>query len=146
MEYNFRSLVLWQKARDLSLAIIRTVETLPKNATTDIIARQVVASSASIAANIAEGHGRFSRAAYRNHLSIARGSACETDGWLDLMRGAGYISQETEEELHQRCLELIRLLTSSMKHLQSDQDLPRLREDRQDYFAAEGDIVADSAD
>ncbi len=140
MEYSFRRLVLWQKAQDFSVAVIRAVETLPRSAPADILARQIVASSASIAANIAEGHGRFSRPAYRNHLSIARGSACETDGWLDLLQRAGYLSQETEEDLHERCLELIRMLTFSMKQLQSGS---QLREEVVEYLVDSPDWAGD---
>lgn len=113
--------------------MIRAVEKVPWDRAADVLVRQIVASSASIAANIAEGHGRFSKAAYRNHLSIARGSACETDGWLDIMKRTGYISEGVEKELHEQCLEVIRMLTFGMKQLQPDPGLARLREESEGY-------------
>jgi four helix bundle protein len=38
-----------------------------------------------VPANIAEGYGRYSDGANRNHLSIAGGSLFETQSWLDLL-------------------------------------------------------------
>jgi len=113
-EYSFRNLILWQKAQALTLDIVKLVGPLPNDRVAPVIARQVVRSASSIAANIAEGHGRFTYAAHRNHLSIAKGSACETDGWLDLLRRAGYLTQEAESSLHAACVELIRMLTAKI--------------------------------
>ena len=73
--YNYRNLVVWRQAQDLALEVIKVAGRLPNTGAAAVLARQLVASAASIGANIAEGHGRFSLAAYRNHLSIAKGSA-----------------------------------------------------------------------
>jgi len=116
--YSFRNLALWQRGQELALRVVRLTEQLPNTAAARSIARQVVASSGSIPANIAEGHGRFSVAAYRNHLSIARGSACETATWIDLLSRAGYIDSTAEKELADRCNELIAGLTSQMQALE----------------------------
>jgi four helix bundle protein len=89
--YSYRNLALWQRAQELALGVIKMSESLPKSEAARSIARQVVSSSGSVAANIAEGHGRYSVAAYRNHLSIARGSTAETDSWLDLLARAGML-------------------------------------------------------
>ena len=116
--YSFRNLILWQKAQDLALAAIRVVAALPRDSAAQVIARQLVASAGSIGANVAEGHGRFSLAAHRYHLSIAKGSACETDGWLDLLRRAGFIDADTEGRLHANCSEIIRMLTAKIRDLE----------------------------
>jgi len=112
--------------------VIKVLATLPRDSAAQIIGRQLVASAASIGANVAEGHGRFSLAAHRNHLSIAKGSACETDGWLDLLRRAGYVDADTEGKLHRDCVEIIRMLTAKIRDLERREGLagPRaLRED-----------------
>src|SRR3989304_4783323 len=110
--YGFRSLIVWQKAQELALEVARLVAALPKDAVPSVLGRQIIASAGSIGANIAEGYGRYAAGAYRNHLSIARGSACETDGWLDLLRKAGYIDEQTEARLHDLCMEVVKLLTT----------------------------------
>ena len=112
--HSFRSLIVWQESQELALEIARLVGRLPGDSVASVLGRQVMASAASIGANIAEGYGRYAAGAYRNHLSIARGSACETDGWLDLLRRAGYIDQEMESRLHGLCMEVVKLLTTRM--------------------------------
>ena len=115
--YNYRNLDLWRRAQELAVDVIRLSETLPSSPAGLVLARQVVRSAASIGANIAEGHGRYSLAAYRNHLSIAKGSAAETDSWLDLLSRLGYISSETEQRLHSQCLVILGALTRRMRAL-----------------------------
>jgi len=112
--HSFRSLIVWQESQELALEIARLVGRLPGDSVASVLGRQVMASAASIGANIAEGYGRYAAGAYRNHLSIARGSACETDGWLDLLRRAGYIDQEMESRRHGLCMEVVKLLTTRM--------------------------------
>jgi len=99
-----------------------------------VLGRQVMASAASIGANIAEGYGRYAVGAYRNHLSIVRGSACETDGWLDLLHRAGYIDQEAESRLHGLCMEVVKLLTTRMIGLEKQShSAGRVREEPTRY-------------
>lgn len=117
--YSFRNLALWQRAQELTLKIIRITEALPSTHAAGTVARQVVASAGSVAANIAEGHGRYSVAAYRNHLSIARGSTAETDSWLDLLARAGYITPDIADGLHGDCRTLMAGLTRQMRTLEA---------------------------
>lgn len=117
-EYGYRNLVVWQKAQDLALEIIRLTAALPRNPANDVITRQIVRAASSIAANIAEGHARFTPRAYANHLSIAKGSAAETDSWLDLLQRSGGISPEDERRLHHFCRELMAMLTARMRELE----------------------------
>ena len=138
--YSFRNLILWQKAQDLALAAIKVVAGLPRDNTAQVIARQLVASAGSIGANIAEGHGRFSLGAHRYHLSIAKGSACESDGWLDLLRRAGYIGADTEGRLHADCVEIIRMLTAKILDLERRENRrgsATLRETSPPYMATD---------
>src|SRR3972149_7558503 len=93
--YTYRNLDLWQRAQELAVRVIKLTERFPSTAAASGLARQIVGSAASIGANIAEGHGRYSYAAYRQHLSIAKGSASETDSWLDLLSRLGESTSET---------------------------------------------------
>ena len=116
---SYRNLGLWQQAQHFAQAIVELVDQLPTGRSTDAIARQLVRAATSIAANIAEGHGRFGLPSYRNHLSIAKGSACEADSWLDLLRRLGLLSPHREAELHSRCSSLIAALTRRMRELEN---------------------------
>ena len=117
-DYNFRNLILWQKSQQLTLDVIKLIALMPRTAVADVIVKQIIRSSSSIAANIAEGHGRFTPGAHSNHLSIAKGSACETDGWLDLLRKSGFISADQEQRLHAVCLEIVAMLTAKILELE----------------------------
>lgn len=115
--YNYRNLILWKKAQNLTLAIIRELATMPQDRFVEIVSDQIMRSSCSMGANIAEGHGRFSPGAHANYLSIAKASACETDNFLDLLRRSGHLSPEVEAQLHADCEEVIRMLTSKILDL-----------------------------
>ena len=134
--YSYRNLALWQRAQELALGVIKMSESLPKSEAARSIARQVVSSSGSVAANIAEGHGRYSVAAYRNHLSIARGSTAETDSWLDLLAGAGYMAPDMAGQLHDECELLLGGLTRQMRVLEARlRSQPKaLREEEPSYM------------
>ena len=136
--YGFRSLIVWQKAQGLALEMARLVAALPKDPVASVLGRQVMASAGSVGANIAEGYGRYAAGAYRNHLSIAHGSACETDGWLDLLRRSGHIDVETESKLHDLCMEVVKLLTARMIALDKQRDgAVRVREETLPYRVEE---------
>ena len=134
--YSFRNLALWQRAQELALGVIKMSESLPKSEAARSISRQVVSSSGSVAANIAEGQGRYSVAAYRNHLSIARGSTAETDSWLDLLARAGYIEPDVAKQLHDECELLLGGPTRQMKALEARlRSQPKaLREEEPSYM------------
>ena len=78
---------------------------------------QLVEAADSVGGNIAEGYGRYSQAAYRNHVSIARGSAFEVESWLDLLIRRHYVSEEQGDRLLVQVIEVQRLLTLKMKSL-----------------------------
>jgi len=137
-KYTYRNLIVWERAQALALAVLRIVQRLPNSWGNAVIARQIVASATSVGANIAEGHGRFTPGAHRNHLSIAKGSAAETDSWLDLLRRAGHISDEEEAALHAECQEIMAMLTSKILELQKleREASKQVQEDREMYVVA----------
>lgn len=133
---SFKNLEFWKLARSLAIDVIKLARDFPKDDATRGVTRQLVASTTSIAANIAEGHGRYSKAAYRNHLSIARGSATETENWIDLIAAPGLVSAEQDRELTARCQQIIAALTRAMRRLETDlrsPKAPRIGEESSSY-------------
>jgi four helix bundle protein len=114
---GFRNMLAWQEAQDFADRIVRLVAKLPRNRSADSIGNQLVRAAGSIAANIAEGFGRFSQPAYRNHLSIARGSAYEAESWLDLLIRTEMITKDIGNDLLKQCDYIERLITTRMKAL-----------------------------
>lgn len=137
--YSYSNLLLWQRAQELAYEVIQITKQLPQTWASAVLARQIIAAATSSGANIAEGHGRYSLGAHRNHLSIARGSTAETDSWLDLLRREGLIDIHEEERLHIRCRQLMGMLTTKIKSL-NEQDQggdSTLREQGEQYHVSE---------
>lgn len=129
---DFTRIRLWQDAQELAVAVIGVVSKMQRDRTSDLIANQLIRAAGSVPANIAEGYGRFSQPAYRNHLSIARGSLFEVTSWVDLLHRSKYISTETRDELTAACDNVGRMLTVRMKGL-GDAKRSYIREEKATY-------------
>jgi four helix bundle protein len=112
-------MAMWQESQGFAEQVGRLVVGLKRDRVVDPIGSQLVRSAGSIAANIAEGYGRFSQAAYRNHLSIARGSAFESESLIDLLMRLGYLAREDGDDLMSKCVAIEKMLTVRMKSLGS---------------------------
>ncbi len=117
--YSYRNLDVWQSAQEIAAEIILLLRRVPRDAAVDEITHQLIRAAGSVGANIAEGHGRYTFGAYRNHLSIAKGSACEADSWLDLLRRVDAIGEQQEADLHSRLISLVAVLTSKILSLEA---------------------------
>ena len=137
---GFRKLILWQKAQDLAASVMHELGQLRRHGDADLVRAQLVRAAGSVAANVAEGYGRFSPGAYRNHLSIARGSLFETESWIDLLYRNGHLPEDVAARLTQQCSEVGRLLTKSMRDLASGGGA--VREEAGEYVA--GEALVDS--
>jgi four helix bundle protein len=132
--YTFRQLAMWKRAQELASDVIDIASALPESRSNWIIANQIIRASSSIAANIAEGHGRFSAGAYRNHLSISRGSTAETISWIDLLARRGLISGEHEGVALTKCAELMKMITAAMAGIDRRQvSSKRVGDERAEY-------------
>jgi hypothetical protein len=65
---KYSDLVVWQKAHQLFLDIAEDVERFPNRKAAQVIADQILRSSGSISANIAEGNGRRKGREYEHYL------------------------------------------------------------------------------
>ena len=88
---KFEDLIVWQKAKELSLAIYQVT-------TTGLFSKdyglrdQIRRAAISVMSNIAEGFERYSRQEFKQFLSVARGSVAEVRSQLHLAYGLHYIS------------------------------------------------------
>ena len=116
--YTYRNLDVWNRAQEMAVDVIRLVRRLPRSDdAVRVIARQVIAAAGSVGANIAEGHGRMSRKAYRQYLVISRGSASEVGSWLDLLKRLELLTEDQESPLQDELDSLIGLLTYKIRSL-----------------------------
>ena len=82
MPFAFEKLHVYQKAITFADDVCRLTRDLPRGYF--FLANQLNRAALSIAANIAEGNGRFTKADRRNFFGIARGSVQECVPLLEL--------------------------------------------------------------
>jgi four helix bundle protein len=83
----------------------------------DTVGKQLVKASDSIAANIAEGYGRYHYKENKNFCYFARGSLEETKTWLRKSMRRGLINQTKHQELFDIVKKLPKLLNSYIKSI-----------------------------
>ena len=79
---------------------------------------QIRRSAVSVAANIAEGHGRESTQTFVQHLRIAQGSLKELETHLLLSERVGVIKDSSGGPLLERCQDIGKMLRSLIRSLQ----------------------------
>ncbi len=113
MPFTFEKLHVYQKAVDFTDMICRLTERFPRGY--GFLVDQLNRASLSIAANIAEGNGRFTKADRKNFFDIARGSAQECVPLLELARRRGLIEESDHYDLRARLDEIARMLSGLIK-------------------------------
>jgi len=86
---TFRDLLVWQKAHQFVLGVYQLTATFPRQETFGL-ALQMRRAAVSIAANIAEGFAKRSKAEKARFLNIAEGSVEESRYYLILTEDLGY--------------------------------------------------------
>lgn len=87
---SFKDLSVWQESILLAEEVYILTHSFPKKEQFGL-ADQLRRSAVSIASNIAEGHGRFSKADTMRFLYIARGSLNELETQMIIAHRIGYL-------------------------------------------------------
>jgi four helix bundle protein len=111
---DFRKLLVWQKAHQLTLNIYRITRTYPSEELYGLTS-QTRRAAASIPTNIAEGCGRNGGADLARFLHIAAGSASELDYHLILARDLDFIKRPDQIKLYKDISEIKKMLYSLHK-------------------------------
>ncbi len=116
---HFTDLTVWQKSHNLFLEVYRTVEKLSRTGGTRVIADQILKSTSSISANIAEGFKSISTKQYVYFLDIAQRSAAETENWVYKMRDCQLADEKRSSAWLHVCVEIEKMLYSLIKSLKA---------------------------
>ena len=114
---SYQDLAVWQTAMDLAEECYRVTNLFPKDELYGMTT-QIRRSAASIAANIAEGHGRESTGSFVQSLRIAQGSLKELETHLILSQRVGLVVSGTSNSTLDKANELGRMLRSLIRSLQ----------------------------
>jgi four helix bundle protein len=82
---SFRELIVWQKARDLSVEIYHLTEGFPKSELFGLTS-QMRRAAISVSSNIAESYNRFHKKDKDHFLVIAFGSCSELESQIEIAK------------------------------------------------------------
>ena len=114
MESNYKKLIVWQKAMQLTTDIYKIVKKLPKDELFALF-DQMRRAAVSIPSNIAEGCGRGLQGEIKYFLRIACGSAAELETQLQICLNLGYLTTQDIDGIISLLLEIKKMLSSFMK-------------------------------
>jgi four helix bundle protein len=115
---NFRGLVVWQRAHQLTLQIYRASAAFPA-AERYGLTSQLRRAASSVGANIAEGCGHRSDREVGRYLQLALASASELEYHLVLAEDLGFLSATDASPLIEKTIEVKRMLTSMTSRLRA---------------------------
>ncbi len=112
VKFAFEDLEVWQKAVDFVDKVISLAEEMQTDRKHFRLIEQLESASTSVALNIAEGKGRYSRKEFVQFLYIARGSLYETITLLIIFRKREWIGIKQLEELKESGDQIGKMLSS----------------------------------
>ncbi len=108
-----------QRMYKWTLSIIRAVDTLPRDTSSQVIAKQIIRSSTSVAANYIEGQAASSKKDFTNYIHISLKSANETKYWLALLRDLDKLNRTQITALLKENEEIANILGASLLTLKN---------------------------
>jgi four helix bundle protein len=114
---SYKDLHVWQEAMALAESCYRVTRNFPKGELFGLTS-QIRRAASSIAANIAEGHGRESTGSFIQFLRIAQGSLKEVETHLILSSRIEIMTARDAEPLIEKSEKLGKMLRSLIRSLQ----------------------------
>lgn len=111
MAFMFENLEVYQKSVDFTDRILGLTENFPRDY--GFLTDQLNRAALSIATNLAEGNGRFTKADRKNFFTIARGSIQECVPLLEVARRRRLL-EETKHEALRTELEIMAKMISGL--------------------------------
>ena len=106
--------VLLDKSLKFAARIVKLNKYLVKEKKETIISKQIIRSATSIGANANEAIYGVSKADFISKLQISLKETAETEYWLRLLVLSDYLTEAEGESLLNDCLEIKRILVSSL--------------------------------
>src|ERR1700724_886717 len=115
---NYKDLRVWDEAHRLTLSVYKATQLFPKEERFGLTS-QIRRSSASIAANLAEGCGRRSDGEMARFIHISMGSGAELSYHLLLAGGLGFLKNSDYSNWTSDLSEVMRMLSSLSQKLRN---------------------------
>jgi four helix bundle protein len=111
--------ILKEKSFCFAVRIVNLYKFLNKEHKQYDLSRQILKSGTSVGANIREAEFAQSNLDFIHKLSISQKEINETIFWLELFKETNYIKEEQFESLNYDAIEILKLITSSIKTMKS---------------------------
>ena len=116
MAQDYRDLIVWKKAMELTVCIYGLTQSFPKQEIYGL-SSQMRRASVSIASNIAEGRGRLNPAEFRQFLAMAQGSIYELETQLLIANSLGFARAEAIKQAESIANEVSKMLGAFIQKL-----------------------------
>ena len=107
--------ILYTKAYAFAVKVVKLYKELGKRKVEKALARQLLRSGTSIAANIAEAIGSISKREFTAKMSIAYKETRETKYWLDLFSDVGDLETKAHDDLFKDVDEIGGMMFSTIR-------------------------------
>lgn len=115
--FDFQKLEVYKKAKEFHVDCKEIIKTRKLDT---YVRDQLGRASFSIALNIAEGSGKFSKADRKNYFVTSRGSVYECMAILDILRDQHYINKDEFDSYSVKADELSRILFKMINNLDNN--------------------------
>ena len=103
------------KSYHFAIRVVKAYKYLINEQKEFVLSKQLLRSGTAIGALVREGVHAQSRPDFLNKMNVALKEAYETEYWISLLYDTGYISEEMYQSIHEDCIELVKLLSSTVK-------------------------------
>jgi four helix bundle protein len=110
---------LKDRTKRFALAVIRIVDKLPRSIASEVIARQLIRSATSVAANYRAASRGRSKAEFIAKLQIVLEESDETQYWLELLLELELLDRQVLRDSIQEADELTAIFVSALKTARS---------------------------
>ena len=110
-----------ERTKKFALAVVKLVESLPRNRTSDVLGRQLLRAGTSVGANYRAACRGRSASDVAAKLGIVEEEADEAIFWMELLVESGAIASDQVSPLTKEGNELVAMTVASIKTLRSRQ-------------------------
>ena len=104
------------RTKQFALRVIRLSQSLPHSREADVLARQLMRSGTSVAANYSAACVARSLAEFKSKLSIVIEECDESIFWMEMLVDGSFIKKELLESLVQEATELLYIFSTARKN------------------------------
>ncbi len=104
---------LKDRTKKFAVAVIKTVQSLPKDRANEIVGRQLIRAATAVGANYRSACRARSKPDFISKISIVEEEADEAQYWLELLAELKVVPQDQFDYLHREASELTAIFTTS---------------------------------